>query len=78
MVAAGAVDDAASWQASATPRASGPTDRIETTPGTGHGTCANMLDGWYGKLIGAIAGYLVGRGWLGALVGLVLGHQFDV
>lgn len=37
-----------------------------------------MLDGWYGKLIGAIAGYLVGRGPLGALVGLVLGHQFDV
>jgi DnaJ like chaperone protein len=37
-----------------------------------------MLDGWYGKLIGALAGYLVGRGWLGALVGLVLGHQFDV
>jgi DnaJ like chaperone protein len=37
-----------------------------------------MLDGWYGKLIGAIAGYLVGRGWLGAVVGLVLGHQYDV
>jgi DnaJ like chaperone protein len=37
-----------------------------------------MLDGWYGKLIGALLGYLVGRGPLGALVGLVLGHQFDV
>jgi DnaJ like chaperone protein len=37
-----------------------------------------MLDGWYGKIIGAILGYLVGRGLLGAIVGLVLGHQFDV
>ena len=37
-----------------------------------------MLAGWYGKLIGAILGYVVGRGLLGAIVGLVLGHQFDV
>jgi DnaJ like chaperone protein len=36
-----------------------------------------MLDGWYGKIIGAVLGYLVGRGMLGAIVGLVLGHQFD-
>jgi DnaJ like chaperone protein len=37
-----------------------------------------MLDGWYGKLIGALVGYLLGRGPLGALVGLVIGHQVDV
>jgi DnaJ like chaperone protein len=37
-----------------------------------------MLAGWYGKIIGAILGYLIGRGLLGAIVGFVLGHQFDV
>jgi DnaJ like chaperone protein len=37
-----------------------------------------MLEGWYGKIIGAVLGYIVGRGLLGAIVGLVLGHQFDV
>jgi len=37
-----------------------------------------MLTGWYGKIIGAILGYIIGRGFLGAIVGLVLGHQFDV
>jgi DnaJ like chaperone protein len=37
-----------------------------------------MLDGWYGKIIGAILGYIIGRGLLGAIIGLVLGHQFDV
>jgi DnaJ like chaperone protein len=37
-----------------------------------------MLAGWYGKIIGAILGYVIGRGLLGAIVGLVLGHQFDV
>jgi DnaJ like chaperone protein len=37
-----------------------------------------MLAGWYGKIIGAILGYIIGRGFLGAIVGLVLGHQFDV
>ena len=37
-----------------------------------------MLEGWYGKIIGAILGYFVGRGLLGAIVGFVLGHQFDV
>jgi DnaJ like chaperone protein len=36
------------------------------------------LEGWYGKIIGAILGYLVGRGLLGAIVGFVIGHQFDV
>src|SRR3954453_12337537 len=37
-----------------------------------------LLDGWYGKIIGAILGYIIGRGLFGAIVGLVLGHQFDV
>jgi DnaJ like chaperone protein len=36
------------------------------------------LEGWYGKIIGAILGYIVGRGLLGAIVGFVIGHQFDV
>jgi len=36
-----------------------------------------MLEGWYGKIIGAILGYIIGRGFLGAIVGMVLGHQFD-
>ena len=36
------------------------------------------MDGWYGKIIGAILGYIVGRGLLGAIVGFVIGHQFDV
>ena len=37
-----------------------------------------MLAGWYGKIIGAILGYIIGRGLLGGIVGFVLGHQFDV
>jgi DnaJ like chaperone protein len=37
-----------------------------------------MLEGWYGKIIGAILGFIIGRGFLGAIVGLVLGHQFDM
>jgi DnaJ like chaperone protein len=36
-----------------------------------------MLEGWYGKIIGAILGYIIGRGFLGAIIGMVLGHQFD-
>ena len=36
------------------------------------------LQGWYGKIIGTILGYVVGRGLLGAIVGFVVGHQFDV
>src|SRR5262245_8681674 len=34
--------------------------------------------GWYGKLIGTILGYIIGRGWVGAIIGFLLGHQFDV
>ena len=37
-----------------------------------------MLAGWYGKIIGAILGYIIGRGLLGAFVGFVIGHQFDM
>jgi DnaJ like chaperone protein len=37
-----------------------------------------MLAGWYGKIIGAILGFIIGRGFLGAIIGLVLGHQFDL
>ena len=37
-----------------------------------------LLDGWYGKIIGAILGAIIGRGLFGAIVGLVLGHQFDL
>jgi len=37
-----------------------------------------MLEGWYGKIIGAILGFIIGRGFLGAIIGLVLGHQFDL
>ncbi len=37
-----------------------------------------MLAGWYGKIIGAILGFIIGRGFLGALIGLVLGHQIDL
>ena len=33
--------------------------------------------GWYGKLIGAVLGAIIGRGWLGAIVGFLIGHQFD-
>ena len=33
--------------------------------------------GWYGKLIGAALGALVGRGLLGAIVGFVIGHLYD-
>jgi DnaJ like chaperone protein len=37
-----------------------------------------MLEGWYGKIIGAILGAIIGRGLLGAIVGLIIGHQFDL
>ncbi len=33
--------------------------------------------GWYGKLIGAVLGAIIGRGLFGAIVGFVIGHQFD-
>ena len=33
--------------------------------------------GWYGKLIGAVLGAIIGRGLFGASVGLLIGHQFD-
>ena len=33
--------------------------------------------GWYGKLIGAVLGAIIGRGLFGAIVGFLIGHQFD-
>jgi DnaJ like chaperone protein len=35
------------------------------------------LMGWYGKIIGAVLGAIVGRGMFGAIVGMLIGHQFD-
>lgn len=32
---------------------------------------------WYGKLLGALLGAIIGRGWLGALIGFLIGHQLD-
>jgi DnaJ like chaperone protein len=32
---------------------------------------------WYGKLLGALLGAIIGRGWLGVLIGFLIGHQFD-
>lgn len=32
---------------------------------------------WYGKIIGALIGYVIGRGLLGAIIGFIIGHQFD-
>lgn len=36
-----------------------------------------MLQGWQGKILGALLGYVIGR-LPGAIIGLLLGHQFDV
>jgi DnaJ like chaperone protein len=33
---------------------------------------------WYGKLIGALIGFVIGRGFAGALIGAFIGHLFDV
>jgi DnaJ like chaperone protein len=33
--------------------------------------------GWYGKLVGAVLGAIIGRGLLGAIVGFVIGHLYD-
>src|SRR5687768_13775194 len=51
---------------------------IVTLPGTRGSARKASLEGWYGKIIGAILGYIIGRGLLGAIVGFVIGHQFDV
>jgi DnaJ like chaperone protein len=32
---------------------------------------------WYGKVLGALLGAILGRGWLGAVIGFLIGHQFD-
>ena len=33
--------------------------------------------GWYGKVLGALIGAMVGRGWIGAVIGLLIGHMYD-
>jgi len=33
--------------------------------------------GWYGKVLGALIGAMVGRGWIGAVIGLLIGHLYD-
>jgi len=33
---------------------------------------------WYGKVIGALIGLLIGRGFAGAIIGAFIGHLFDV
>ena len=32
---------------------------------------------WYGKVLGALIGAILGRGWIGAVIGFLIGHQFD-
>jgi DnaJ like chaperone protein len=33
--------------------------------------------GWYGKVLGALFGAMVGRGWIGAVIGFLIGHLYD-
>ena len=33
--------------------------------------------GWYGKVLGALIGAMVGRGWIGAVIGFLIGHLYD-
>jgi DnaJ like chaperone protein len=42
-----------------------------------HSPTVKETMGWYGKVIGAVLGAIIGRGWLGAIVGFLIGHQFD-
>jgi DnaJ like chaperone protein len=42
-----------------------------------HSPAVKESMGWYGKLIGAVLGAIIGRGLFGAIVGLLIGHQFD-
>jgi len=42
-----------------------------------HSPTVKETMGWYGKLIRAVLGAIIGRGLLGAIVGFVIGHQFD-
>jgi DnaJ like chaperone protein len=43
----------------------------------GHSRKVKEAMGWYGKVIGALLGAIVGRGLLGAIVGFLIGHLFD-
>jgi len=42
-----------------------------------HSPTVKETMGWYGKLIGAVLGAIIGRGLFGAIVGFLIGHQFD-
>jgi DnaJ like chaperone protein len=42
-----------------------------------HSPTVKEAMGWYGKLIGAVLGAIIGRGLFGAIVGFIIGHQFD-
>jgi DnaJ like chaperone protein len=42
-----------------------------------HSPAVKESMGWYGKLIGAVLGAIIGRGLFGAIAGLLIGHQFD-
>jgi DnaJ like chaperone protein len=42
-----------------------------------HSPTVKEAMGWYGKLIGAVLGAIIGRGLFGAIVGFLIGHQFD-
>jgi DnaJ like chaperone protein len=42
-----------------------------------HSPTVKEAMGWYGKLIGAALGAIIGRGLLGAIVGFVIGHLYD-
>jgi DnaJ like chaperone protein len=42
-----------------------------------HSPTVKARMGWYGKLVGAVLGAIIGRGLLGAIVGFLIGHQID-
>jgi DnaJ like chaperone protein len=42
-----------------------------------HSPTVKEAMGWYGKLIGAALGVIIGRGLLGAIVGFLIGHLYD-
>jgi DnaJ like chaperone protein len=42
-----------------------------------HSPTVKETMGWYGKLIGAVLGAIIGRGLFGAIIGFIIGHQFD-
>jgi DnaJ like chaperone protein len=43
-----------------------------------HSPTVKEAMGWYGKLVGAVLGAIIGRGLLGAIIGFVIGHLYDL